>query len=326
MKFIKIIVKPLFKSLDIFFVFLFTVITVIIQLYCKCLNTFGLSTLNISHKRLVKLRETFFSDELKSWFVVGHMHEQQKAISNKVTNDNLEIRQKKLPGLNLNIEAQKNLLENLDKIKSSGTTFIEPYESLTKSDFEFIFKMVILNNPKSIINIGSTAAVKAVSQALLKSNHINQPSHIVIGFPTRGEVKHDSNIKYIKKVIHEIDLDMFKSLNENDLVIIDLPQLIPPDQEKSFFLTEILPVIPSGVLICFNNIIIPYEFTDDWLKWTISHWSEQNMLEILLTKNPSYKIEAALYYLAINDQVKLQKVLPMLNNEETPNTFWIRTY
>jgi hypothetical protein len=254
------------------------------------------------------------------------MHEQQKAISNRMTTSNLEIRQKKLPGLNLNIEAQKNLLENLDKIDSSGIEFIDSYNSLTKSDYEFIFKMVILNNPKRVINIGSTSAVMVVSQALLKSNHSNQPSHIVIGFPTREEVKRDSSIKYFKKLINDIDLDIFKSLSENDLVIIDLPQLIPPDQDKSFFLTEILPLIPRGVLICFNNITVPYEFTDDWLKWTISHWSEQNMLEILLTKNQSYKIEAALYYLAMNDQVKLQKVLPMLKNKELPKTLWIRTY
>ena len=50
------------------------------------------------------------------------------------------------------------------------------------------------------------------------------------------------------------------------------------------------------------------------------------MIEILLTKNLSYKIEAALYYLAMNDQVKLQKVLPMLTSKELPKTFWIRTY
>jgi len=254
------------------------------------------------------------------------MHEQKKAVSNKVNNYNSEMRQKGLPGLNLNIETQKNVLENLDKIESSGTEFIESYNSLTKSDFEFLFKMVIFNNPRRVINIGSTSAVKVVSQALLKSNHINQPSHIVIGFPTREEVKRYPGIKYFKKQLNNIDPDIFKSLNENDLVIIDLPQIIPPDQDKSFFLTEILPLIPRGVLICFNNITLPYEFTDDWLKWTISHWSEQNMLEILLTKNQSYKIEAALYYLAMNEQVKLQNVLPTLTNETLPKTFWIRTY
>jgi hypothetical protein len=326
MKYIKIIGKSLFKSLDLLYVFLFVIVTVIIELYGKCLNAFGVSTLNISHKKLVKLRETFFSDELKSWFVVGHMHEQQKAISKKMTNNNLEIRQKELPGLNLNIEAQNNLLEYLDKIELSGTELMDSYNSLTKSDFEFIFKMVVLNNPKRVINIGSTTAVKAVSQALLRSNHSNQPSHIVIGFPAREEVKRSSSIQYFRKLINDVDLDIFESLNENDLVIIDLPQLIPPDQDKSFFLTEILPLIPKGVLICFNNITVPYEFTDDWLRWTISHWSEQNMLEILLTKNQSYKIEAALYYLAVSNQVKLQKVLPMLTSKELPKTFWIRTY
>ena len=326
MKYLKIIVKPLFKVLDIFYVFFFVIITLILEIYCKCLNKFGVSTLNFSHKKIIKLRETIFSDELKSWFIVGHMHEQQKALSNKVTNNSLVIRQKELPGLNLNIEAQKNLLENLYKIESSDNEFIESYNSLTKSDLEFIFKIVILNNPKRVINIGSTSAVKAVSQALLKSNHSNKPSHIVIGFPTREEVKRDSSIKYLKKLLNDIDLEIFKSLNKNDLIIIDLPQIIPPDQDKSFFLTEILPLIPRGVLICFNNIILPYEFTDDWLKWTVSHWSEQNMIEILLTKNLSYKIEAALYYLAMNDQVKLQKVLPMLTSKELPKTFWIRTY
>lgn len=326
MKYLKIIVKPLFKVLDIFYVFFFVIITLILEIYCKCLNKFGVSTLNFSHKKIIKLRETIFSDELKSWFIVGHMHEQQKALSNKVTNNSLVIRQKELPGLNLNIEAQKNLLENLYKIESSDNEFIESYNSLTKSDLEFIFKIVILNNPKRVINIGSTSAVKAVSQALLKSNHSNKPSHIVIGFPTREEVKRDSSIKYLKKLLNDIDLEIFKSLNKNDLIIIDLPQIIPPDQDKSFFLTEILPLIPRGVLICFNNIILPYEFTDDWLKWIVSHWSEQNMIEILLTKNLSYKIEAALYYLAMNDQVKLQKVLPMLTSKELPKTFWIRTY
>ena len=326
MKYLKILVKPLFKLLDFFYVFFFVIITLIIEIYCKCLNKFGVSTLNFSHKKIVKLRETIFSDELKSWFIVGHMHEQQKAVSNKVTNNNLIIREKELPGVNLNFEAQKKLLDNLDKIESNDNEFSESYNSLTKSDLEFIFKMVILNNPKRVINIGSTSAVKAVSQALLKSNHSNQASHIVIGFPTREEVKRDSSIKYLKKLLNDIDLEIFKSLNKNDLIIIDLPQIIPPDQDKSFFLTEILPLIPKGVLVCFNNIILPYEFTDDWLKWTVSHWSEQNMIEILLTKNLSYKIEAALYYLAIHDQVKLQKVLPMLTNKELPKSFWIRTY
>jgi hypothetical protein len=83
----------------------------------------------------------------------------------------------------------------------------------------------------------------------------------------------------IRKPLQDCDLTMFERLNAGDVVFFDGSHRALQNSDVSVFFLEILPALPSGVLIHVHDIFWPLDYPTEW---ALRMYSEQYLLGILL--------------------------------------------
>lgn len=98
--------------------------------------------------------------------------------------------------------------------------------------------------------------------------------------------------KVVTKEVQEVDVDFFKTLDENDILFIDSSHVAKAGSDLNYILFDILPVLRPGVIIHFHDIFYPFEYPEFWLtKWIKGFgWNEIYMLRAFLSHNERYEI------------------------------------
>ena len=68
------------------------------------------------------------------------------------------------------------------------------------------------------------------------------------------------NVELIREKVEDMDLDIFKSLNRNDILFIDSSHIIRPQGDVLFEYLEILPVLKEGVIVHIHDIFTPKDY------------------------------------------------------------------
>lgn len=174
-----------------------------------------------------------------------------------------------------------------------------------------------LVKPKRIIEIGSGKS----SAVMLDTNdsYLNRSiefTFIDIDFYNLKSILSDedySNIKMIESPVQEVDINIFDTLEANDLLFIDSSHVskIGSDLHTIFF--KILPRIKSGVYIHFHDIRFPFDYAEGLAKRNV-YWNEAYLLRAFLQNNKEYSIYFWLNYLLnvkMFDNNDIAKYLPL---------------
>lgn len=135
----------------------------------------------------------------------------------------------------------------------------------------------------------------------------------------------------MRKKVEEIPLNIFKQLDENDILFIDSSHVIRPQGDVLYEILEILPILNSGVLIHFHDICTTKDYFDEYIyNSTYPFWNEQYILEAFLYFNRKFKILLSTNYLFHHYYNALISKCPILelDREENPlretGSFWIK--
>jgi len=207
-----------------------------------------------------------------------------------------------IPGVDLNEAEQLRLLEAFKEFyreipfkehKEEGLRyyFENPYYSY--SDAIFLYSMIRHAKPERIIEVGSGHS----SCVILDTNDLFFNKTILCTFidPFPGRflslIKRtdEENLDLINKDIQDIDIRIFQSLSENDLLVIDSTHVSKAESDVNYIIFEILPILGKGVTIHFHDIFYPFEYPKEWIFGGRS-WNEAYMLRAFLQYNPSFKI------------------------------------
>ena len=240
-----------------------------------------------------------------------------------------------LPGIDMNVSEQLSFLKkfhfNEEIIKISNLPESELNFSFIKSPFgygdaEYFYNIIRSIKPKKIIEIGSGHSSLIVQHALVnngKENNTDLCEHICIE-PFENFWLEKLPIKVLRKLVEEVDLNIFKELNENDILFIDSSHVIRPQGDVLHEILQLLPILKKGVLVHFHDIFTPKDYPSNWLIKGTLFWNEQYLLESFLSFNDSYKIIGALNYLKHHHFNELVEKCPLLSNEREPGSFWIQ--
>ena len=110
---------------------------------------------------------------------------------------------------------------------------------------------------------------------------------------------------------------MFQQLRPNDIVSIDSSHVVKTGSEVNYIVLEILPRLPTGVLVHFHDIYLPYDYQRDVLE-TFVHANETALVRAFLTCNPRFGILFALSMLHYDRRDALRAILP----EYRPEADW----
>jgi hypothetical protein len=100
--------------------------------------------------------------------------------------------------------------------------------------------------------------------------------------------------------VQEVSASEFKVLQRNDILFIDSSHVSKPGSDVNYLLTEVLPLLNSGVIIHFHDIYYPFEYTKEYLLELKLLWSEVYSVHNFLLFNDSFKI------LFFSDYMRLQ--------------------
>ena len=242
-----------------------------------------------------------------------------------------------LKGINLNIKSQLELLSSFkynDELKSfpfEKNKLNEYYynnDMFGSGDSEFLYNIIRFSKPKKIIEIGSGDSTKMMLNGIKKNfdEDKNNLCELTCIEPYRFDEIKDLNVNVIKKRVEFLDVNIFKQLNENDILFIDSSHIIRTQGDVLFEFNEILPILNKGVLIHIHDIFTPKDYLDEFIFDKQHMWNEQYLLESFLSFNKNFEVIGSLNHLKHNYWNELTSKCPVLHNDSCrePGSFWIR--
>lgn len=237
--------------------------------------------------------------------------------------------------IDLNIKDQISRLQHyssseellaFDKELMKGNTgFYLNNPNFGPGDSELYYLLIRNLKPKRIIEIGSGFSTMICLEAIKKNREEGHPVEIICIEPFEQDwLDANREIRLIRKPVESLDLDLFRSLEENDILFIDSSHVIRPGNDVLFEYLHILPVLKKGVLIHIHDIFTPLHYRFDWLKDEYRLWNEQYLLEAFLYYNESFEVMFSLNHLAKSDFESVKAKLPNLKPDSEPSSFWIR--
>lgn len=215
--------------------------------------------------------------------------------------------------LDLNFRSKQN---------NSVYGFSLPNGSFESTDADIYYQLIRHLKPKSIIEIGSGFSTLVALEGL----SVNDPSNINYTSIEPYEMPwlESLPINLIRSKVEHVDKAIFLSLKPNDILFIDSSHIIRPQGDLLYLFNEILPLLPSGVIIHFHDIYSPFDYPPDLLLDRMYMWNEQYLLESLLTNSTRYEVILSLNYLIKSYPDLIFACSPNSDSSSSPGSFYIR--
>ncbi len=167
--------------------------------------------------------------------------------------------------------------------------------------------------PQKIIEIGSGYST-AVVLDWIESRKLNQEVQVTViePYPDRllSLVFDADEFTLINRRVQDVELNIFKTLQKNDILFIDSSHIGKSGSDVLFELFKILPVLNPGVWIHFHDCFWPFEYPESWVKNDNRSWNELHFLRAFLSHNTNFKIKFFNHYLALHSK-EWHKKLPL---------------
>ncbi len=214
------------------------------------------------------------------------------------------------------------------EVKETWEYFVQN-GNFTSVDGEILYCFVRKFMPTRIIEIGSGYSTFLISKAI--SVNIERDKSYEINLTCVEPYPRDffkTSIPFlselIEKPIQEIDLALFKSLKENDILFIDSTHVFKYGSDVETEVFEILPTLEKGVIIHFHDIFWPKNYPEKWIKEHGWFWNEQHFLQAFLMFNDSFEIIWSSSLIHKYNTIELADIIKSYSKIENPGSLWIR--
>ena len=245
---------------------------------------------------------------------------------------------RELPGIDLNVRGQ---LELLDRLRFGEEQNLFPREkrgefeyyynnpNFGPGDAEYLYGLIRLYKPATVLEIGSGLCTLMARNAVA-ANRSEDPgyrcNHVCIEPYEMRWLNALDNVEVIRSAMEEVDRKLFARLGRNDILFIDSSHVIRPQGDVVVEYLEILPILQPGVLVHIHDIFTPKDYPDEWVIEQVRLWNEQYIVEAFLSFNEHFKVIAALNYLRHHFEEKLAEKCPVLAENMDglePRSLWL---
>jgi predicted O-methyltransferase YrrM len=160
-------------------------------------------------------------------------------------------------------------------------------------DAEVAYSFVRQNKPKRIIEIGSGNSTLVLGAALEKNAAEGFPGELISIEPSpKPYLKRGvpGLTRLIESRVQDVPLQLFKTLGAKDILFIDSSHVVSMDSDVLYECLRILPELAPGVLVHFHDVFTPQDYPKKFVMTNLCFWSEQYLLEALLSFNSVYKV------------------------------------
>ncbi|WP_054692860.1 class I SAM-dependent methyltransferase [Syntrophomonas palmitatica] len=129
----------------------------------------------------------------------------------------------------------------------------------------------------------------------------------------------------IREPLETLDVNVFKILQAGDILFVDGSHRVFMNSDVSVVFLDIMPDLPSGVLLHFHDIFLPCDYPPGWAE---RYYSEQYLLAVhLLAEGDSFEILLPNFFISEDEELKqvlnpLWSQLPHVSRHGA--SFWLR--
>jgi hypothetical protein len=207
-------------------------------------------------------------------------------------------------GIDLALEKQLDFLQHVVPLYESewqsdsgaiGTAGYRRGNGFFESvDAEIAYCLVRHLKPKRIVEVGGGYSSRVMAAALdknLKVDGVRGELLTIDPHPDRFPREALSDrVQLIAASVQSVDLDIFLTLNSGDFLFLDSTHVVGIGSDVVREYLQILPRINPGVLIHAHDIFIPSDYPRSLVLKALAFWSEQYLLQALLTFNPRFEV------------------------------------
>lgn len=229
-----------------------------------------------------------------------------------------------VPGIDLNDEGQLSLIhkfaQSFDDFPftdspSSKYRYWLDNEFFSYGDGVALYGLFRQLKPRRIIEIGSGYS----SAAMLDLNDMFAHSSIEFVFVEPYPLRLKSLLRtsdvnrhvIIEKPVQEVPLEVFSSLNMNDILFIDSSHVTKFRSDVNHLIFQVLPRLKPGVVVHFHDIPWPFEYPEHWIR-SGRAWNEAYLVRSFLQFNSAFKILFFGPYLVARHSEIIRSNLPQM--------------
>src|SRR6187455_218879 len=207
-----------------------------------------------------------------------------------------------IPGINLNVERQLEVLESFFQFygdlpfpeePSANCRYYFNQTSFCYADAIFLYSFLRLVQPKKIIEVGSGFSSAVMLDTVDKFfDHCPEVTFIE-PFPVNlKELLKPQDYKRVRLIedrVQTVSVNTFKSLQVGDLLFIDSSHVLKCGSDVQFLMFDVLPQVPVGVFVHFHDVLDSFEYPPEWLLEG-RYWNEGYVLRAFLSYNSAWEI------------------------------------
>lgn len=240
-----------------------------------------------------------------------------------------------VPGIQLHAEEQLKLISKLaahysqmpfSEEKREGLRYYFDNSCFGHGSAIILYAIMRYFRPNRIVEIGSgysSAVMLDVNDRFfaggISCSFIEpHPSRLFSLLTDADQQKHEVIVDVVQNVPNEI----FTDLKENDILFIDSSHVAKIGSDVVHLLTDILPILQTGVIIHIHDIYWPFEYPEDWILSGIA-WNESYLVKAFLQFNSSFDILLFNSYLAAHHREAMQEHMPLFM-PDAGSSLWIK--
>jgi predicted O-methyltransferase YrrM len=203
-----------------------------------------------------------------------------------------------LPEIDLNEQAQLALLSRLSEHArrwkpNSDDRFRVENDYLPTADAIVLIAMLLETKPRQYVEIGSGFSSALVLD--IRGRFLN--GKLACSFIEPDTARLESLLRptdaqtsrVVKAYVQDVGDDLFKELGAGDILFVDGSHVSKVGSDLNDILFRVLPLLQTGVLIHFHDILWPFEYRrEDVLRGR--SWNEAYLLRAFLANNAAYQI------------------------------------
>lgn len=160
-------------------------------------------------------------------------------------------------------------------------------------DAEVAYSLVRQRRPRRVVEVGSGQTTLLLATALRRNAADGAPGELISiePHPSPRLIRGLPGLsRLIQKPVQAVDIEMFRSLQANDILFIDSTHVVAMDSDVLHEFFRILPELAPGVLIHFHDIFTPLDYPKKFVMTNLCFWGEQYLLEAFLAYNQAFKV------------------------------------
>jgi hypothetical protein len=239
-----------------------------------------------------------------------------------------------VPGVDLNVSTQLSLLEEFRRFypelpfqreRSPALRFYYPNDYFGIGDAIGLYSMLRHLRPRRVVEVGvgfSSAVMLDTNDRFLNKGTLFT---FVDPYPERleslGQPEDFTAHHLLRTTVHNVPLDVFTSLQANDVLFIDSSHVAKIGSDVVHLLTHVLPALNDGVVVHFHDVFWPFEYPEEWLRLGFA-WNEAYVLKAFLQFNDTFEIRFFASYLFYRHRQALAAHLPLFL-EDPGGSLWL---